>query len=65
MKNIRQSFTAQELDMLALYLTRGSNPEQDSDLANFLASLDLDRYHLYQEMRDRTHSAQHCDNPVY
>jgi hypothetical protein len=65
MKELRESFTAHELDLLALYLTRGSNPDQDADLADFLASLDIDRYHLYQEMRDRSHCLNHCENPVY
>jgi hypothetical protein len=65
MKELRESFTARELDLLALYLTRGSNPDQDADLADFLASLDIDRYHLYQGMRDSSHCLKHCENPVY
>lgn len=50
---IREQFTGYDMDLLALWLSGATKPEQDKDLQRMLASLDADRHLLYRGIRDR------------
>lgn len=41
------------MDLLALWLSGATKPEQDKDLQRMLASLDAERHLLYRGIRDR------------
>jgi hypothetical protein len=64
MKTIREHFNGYEMDLIAQWVTHAVD-SNDPDVSRLLASLDGERYQLYKEMRDRTHSLNLCANPVY
>jgi hypothetical protein len=64
MKNLREHYNSYDMDLLALWITHAVD-SSDPDVIKLLATLDTERYQLYKQMRDRTHTLKLCANPAY
>jgi hypothetical protein len=64
MKNLREHYNSYEMDLLALWITHAVD-SNDPEVVKLLASLDTERYQLYKQMRDRTHTLKLCAHPAY